>query len=106
MRQWTFRDVLEALGRGLGAILVPRAMQDNKNGSLALPWDSQRSPRGSKIEPKSLKSVVENHTIFDHDFEVVVYRFWLDSGSKNLSKIGGLRVVISTSLRICEKCDF
>ena len=37
---------------------------------------------------------------------MVVYRFWVDFGSKNLSKIGGLRVVISTSLRICEKYDF
>ena len=37
---------------------------------------------------------------------MVVYRFWIDFGSKNLSKIGGLRVVISTSLRICEKQYF
>jgi len=82
---------------------VPRAMQDAKKRFVV---HSHGSPRGSKIELKLTKTVIEIQTIFDHDFEMVVYRFWVELGSKNLSKIGGLRAVISGSLRIREKYDF
>ena len=102
-RKLRFGGVPEALGRGLGVIWVPMATQDEQKRFvvplLRLPKVAQRVQNPAKIVKKS-------DWKFDHDFEMVVYRFWVDFGSKNLSKIGGLRVVISTSLRICEKYDF
>jgi hypothetical protein len=44
--------------------------------------------------------------ISDNDFETIFFQSWTDIRSKNLSRIGGLRIVFPTSLRTCEKCDF
>ena len=61
---------------------------------------------GSKMEPKSIKNLIKNRLDFRNDFETTFLRSWVDFGSKNLSKMRGLRVTFSTLLRICEKCDF
>ena len=60
---------------------------------------------GSKMEPKSRKNLIKNQLDFCYDFESTFSRSWVDFGSKNLSKIRGLRATFSTLLRICEKCD-
>ena len=102
-RKLRFGGVPEALGRGLGVIWVPRAMQDNKKGFvvplLRLPKVAQRVQNRARIIKKS-------DWTFDLDFEWLCIDYGSFFCSKNLSKIGGLRVVISTSLRICEKYDF
>ena len=56
--------------------------------------------------PKSIQNLMKNHIDFYNDFETTFSRFWDDFGSKNLSKMRGLRVTVSTSLRICEMFDF
>ena len=61
---------------------------------------------GSKMEPKSIKDLINNRVVFCNDFEFLFFRSWVDFGSKNLSKMRGLGVTFSTSLRVCEKCDF
>ena len=61
---------------------------------------------GSKIAPKSIKNLIKIRLDFCNDFECPFFRSWVDFGSKNLSKMRGLGVTFSTSLRICEKCDF
>ena len=60
---------------------------------------------GSKMEQKSIKNLMKNQPDFCNDFESTFSRSWVDFGSKNLSKMRGLRVTFSTLLRICEKCD-
>ena len=65
-----------------------------------------RSPVGSKMEPKSLKNLMKNRVDFCNIFQTTFSRSWEDFSSKNLSKMRSLRVVFSTSLQICEKCDF
>ena len=65
-----------------------------------------RFPGGSKMEPKSSKNMGKNLHDFRNDFEAVFSWSWDDFGSKKLSTMTGLRVILSTSLRICEKCDF
>ena len=44
--------------------------------------------------------------IFDGVFKTIFNGFWYRFLSKKLSKMRGVRVVFSTSLRTCEKCDF
>ena len=61
---------------------------------------------GSKMGPKSVQNLMKNHIDFYNDFETTFSGFLDDVGSKNLSKMRGRRVTFSTSLRICEKCDF
>ena len=58
------------------------------------------------MEPKAIKNLIENRFDFCNDFETTFSRYWVDVGSKNLSKMRGLNVSFSTLLRICEKCDF
>ena len=65
-----------------------------------------RWPRGSKMEAKSNKKLIKNRFDFCNDFENTFSRSWVVFGSKNLSKMRGLRVTFSTLLRICEKYDF
>ena len=62
--------------------------------------------RGVQMEPKSIKNLIKNRVDFCNDFEFLFFRSWVDFGSKNLSKMRGLGVTFSTSLRVCEKCDF
>ena len=57
------------------------------------------------MEPKSTKKLMKNQPDFCNDFERTFFRSWVDFGSKNVSKMRGLRVTFSTLLRICEKCD-
>ena len=80
----------------------PRATQEAKSDEkyLISGW-----PVGSKMETKSIKNLMKNQTDFCNDFESTFFRSWVDFGSKNLSKMRGLRVAFSTLLRICEKCD-
>ena len=61
---------------------------------------------GSKMEPKLVKNLIKFRVDFCNVFEYPFSRSWIDFGSKNLSKMRGLGVTFSTSLRICEKCDF
>ena len=75
----------------------------NQNGAKMEPNWSQK---GSKMKPKSVKNLIEIRLDFCNDFECLFFRSWLDFGSKNLSNMRGLGVTFSTSLRICEKCDF
>ena len=58
------------------------------------------------MEPKSIKHLIKNRVDFCNDFEFLFFRSGVDFGSKNLSKMKGLGVTFSTSLRVCEKCDF
>ena len=51
-------------------------------------------------------NLMKNQPDFCNDFESTFSRSWVDFGSKNLSKMRGLRATFSTLLRICEKCDF
>ena len=51
-------------------------------------------------------NLMKNQPDFYNDFESTFSRSWVDFGSKNLSKMKGLRATFSTLLRICEKCDF
>ena len=64
------------------------------------------SPRSSKMDQKSIQNRIKNYMIFHIEFRTTFSRYWEDFGSQNLSKMRGLRVAFSTSLRICEKCDF
>ena len=58
------------------------------------------------MEPKSIKSLIKNRVDFCNDFECFIFRSWIDFGSKNLSQMRDLGITFSTSLRVCEKCDF
>ena len=58
------------------------------------------------MEPKSIENLLKNRTDFCYDFGTTFSRSWVEFGSKNLSKMEGLRVIFSTSLRIGGKCDF
>ena len=78
-----------------GPIATPRAKDDAKYSILGSP----------ELEPKSIKNLIKNRLDFCYDFESTFFRSWVDFGSKNLSKMRGLRVTFSTLLRICEKCD-
>ena len=93
-----------------GALWAPSWRQDGPRATpranfdetcLILGW-----PVGSKMEPKSIKNLMKNRLDFCNDFESTFSRSWVDFGSKNLSKMRGLRVTFSTLLRICERCDF
>ena len=84
--------------RQYGPRATPRAKFNEKYSILG--W-----PVGSKMEPKSIKNLMKNRLDFCNDFESTFSRSWVDFGSKNLSKMRGLRVTFSTLLRICEKCD-
>ena len=94
----------------LGALWVPAWRQDGPRATPRANFDEKYSilgwPLGSKIEPKVMKNLIENRLDFCNDFETTFSRSWVDFGSKNLSKMRGLRVTFSTSLRICEMCDF
>ena len=94
----------------LGALWAPSWRQDGPRAtprpkiyekSWILRW-----PVGSKMEPKSIKNLIKNRLDFCKDFGTTFSRSWVDFGSKNLSKMRGLRVTFSSLLRICEKCDF
>ena len=90
LNSWKF-DLWGCLGalwapswRQDGPRMAPRVKINEKCLILGLPV-------GSNMEPK---------------FEFLFFRSWVDFGSKNLSKMKGLGVTFSTSLRVCEKCDF
>ena len=91
--------VLEHFGRQDGPRVAPRVKTNEKCLIMRLPV-------GSKMEPKSIKNLIKNRVDFCNDFEFLFFRSWVDFGSKNLSKMNGLGVTFSTSLRVCEKCDF
>ena len=107
--------------------MVPNSLKIDLQSCLGAPWapswrqDGPRAtPRanftekcsnlggavGSKMEPKSIKNLIKNRLDFYNDFETTFSRSRVDFGSKHLSQMRGLRVSFSTSLRICEKCDF
>ena len=94
----------------LGALWAPSGRQDDPRATPRAKFNEKYSilgwPMRSKMEPKSIKNLMKNHIDFYYDFETTFSRFWNDFGSKNLSKMRGRRVTFSTSLRICEKCDF
>ena len=56
--------------------------------------------------PKSIKNLIKIRLDFCNDFECLFFRSWIDFGSKQPLQMKGLGVTFSTSLRICEKCDF
>ena len=64
------------------------------------------SPRSSKMDQKSIQNLTEFVMIFHVEFGRTFSRYWENFSSQNRSRMRGLRVVFSTSLRICEKCDF
>ena len=92
-------STLGASWRQDGPRVAPRVKINEKCSILEVPM-------GSKMEPKSHKNLIKIRLDFCNDFECPFFRSWLDFGSKNLSKMRGLRVTFSTLLRICEKCDF
>ena len=53
-----------------------------------------------------MNKIVKNRIDFCNDFEFFLFRSWVDFGSKKLSKMRGFGVIFSSSLRVCEKCDF
>ena len=94
----------------LGALWAPSWRQDGPRVAPRVKINEKCSilevPMGSKMEPKSHKNLIKIRLDFCNDFECPFFRSWVDFGSKNLSKMKGLGVTFSTSLRICEKCDF
>ena len=64
------------------------------------------SPKSSKMNQKPIQNRIKMYIIFHIEFRTTFSRYWEDFGSQNLSKMRGLRVAFSTSLRICEKRDF
>ena len=92
----TPREVLEGLGHPLGAKM---AQQQKKYPFLG-------SPRGSKMDPKSIKKMIKNQVDFINDFEPIFFRSWVDLGTQNRSKMTSLRPVSSSSFQICKKYDF
>ena len=93
-----------------GALWAPSWRQDGPRATPRANFNEKYSilgwSLGSKMEPKSMKSLIENRLDFCNDFEITFSGYWIDFGSKNLSKMNGLRVTFSTLLRICEKCGF
>ena len=93
-----------------GALWAPSWRQDGPRATPRANFNEKYSilgwPLGSKIEPKVIKSLIENRLDFCNDFETVFSRYLVDLSFKNLSKMKSPRVLFSTSLRICEKCDF
>ena len=98
------------LWSGLGALWAPSWRQDDPRVAPRAKIDEKYSilgwPVGSKMEPKSVKNLIKIRLDFCNDFESTFSRSWVGFGSKNLSKMRGLRVTFSSLLRICEKCDF
>ena len=94
----------------LGALWAPSWRQDGPRATPRANFDEKYLilgwPVGSNMESKSIKNLIKNLPDFCNDFESIFSRSWVDFGSKNLSKMRGLRVTFSTLLRICEKCDF
>ena len=97
------------LPRCLGALWRPSWSQDGPRPTAKLKnlekYEILGSPGRSKMEPKPLKNLMKNRVDFCNDFETTFSRSWNYFGSKSLSKMRSLRVVFSTSLRECEKCD-
>ena len=93
----------------LGALWAPAWRQDGPRATPRANFEEKYSilgwPVGSKMEPKSMKNLFKNRLDFCNDFKTTCSRSWVDFGSKNLSKMRGLRVTCSTLLRICKKCD-
>ena len=75
-----------------GPRATPRAKFNEKYSILRLPV-------GSKMEPKSIKNRIKNRLDVGHDFETTFFRFWVDCGSKNFSK---MRVSGSLFQPCCE----
>ena len=102
-------DPLEHFG-ALRALWAPAWRQDGPRATPRSKINEKfpilRSPVGSKIEPKSINNLMKNRFDFCNDFGTTFSRFWIYFGSKNLSKMRGLRVTFSSLLRTCEKCDF
>ena len=94
----------------LGALCAPSWRQDGPRVAPRVKINEKclilGLPVGSKMEPKSLKNLIKNRVDFCNYFEFLFFRSWVDLGSKNLSKMRGLGFTFSTSLRVCEKCDF
>jgi hypothetical protein len=110
--------------------IVPRRSQIIKNRPLGLSWTTlgtllaPRWRRGDnkrfkklriydfwvvqvlRMDQKSIQNVTKNCMFFNSDFETCFSRSWVDFVSKKLFKMRGIGVVFSTSLRICEECDF
>ena len=68
-------------------------------------WIFER-PVGSTLEPKSIKNLIKLRLDFCNDFKCLLFRSWIDFGSKAPLQMKGLGITFSTSLRTCEKCDF
>ena len=97
---WSRLGALWALSwRQDGPRVAPRIKNNEKCSILGVPM-------GSKMEPKLVKNLIKFRVDFCNVFKYLFFRSWVDFGSKNLSKMRGLGVTFSTSLRICEKCDF
>ena len=58
------------------------------------------------MDKKSVQNRIKVYIFFHIEFRTTFSRYWEEFGSQNHSKMTGLRVAFSTSLRICEKCDF
>ena len=87
----------------LGALWAPAWRQDGPRATPRANFDEKYSilgwPVGSKMEQKSIKNLIENRLDFCNDFETTFSRYWIDFGSKNLSK---MRVSGSLFQPCCE----
>ena len=81
----------------LGALWAPSWRQDGPRVAPRAKINERYTisgwPVGSKMEPKSNKNLMKSQLDFCNDFESTFSPSWADFGSKNASKMRGLRVI-------------
>ena len=97
---WSCLGTLWALSRRQDSSRSTTRGKINEESSIS------GGPMGSKMKLKAIKNLMKICFVFWCDSKVVFSRSWMDFGVKNLSKMRGRRVTLSTRLRIYEKCDF
>ena len=92
--------------RCLGALWGPSWRQDGARAATRAKLNRKckilGSPRGAKMEPKSMKILMKKRMIFQSDFETTFFRSWYEFGTKNLCKIEPLRVIFQPCCRYAK----